>query len=654
MAQPPASPLPTDHAPARGSFSPRAAAGVALAVLLILALTVAVLRWVERTAHREATAAVTQRALTAAQFNVATLRRDLEKHRALPFVLAQDPDLKTALATADPQRLAALNGKLEALAAGTGASVIYAVDRRGLTVASSNWRGPDSFVGENYAFRPYYQGAMAGGAAEHFALGTISRRPGLYLSHRLDDAGGQPLGVVVVKVEFPGLEEDWAHLAEPVFVTNSDGVVLLTSEPGWRFRSMVPLGEAAAEQLRRSLQFGDGTFAPLPIRPFSAAAGGAPARKPPASGEEVRADVPGHPVGDSYLHVALPVPSTHWTFHLLAPSRDERTDIAARMQAQALVVLLLAYIAIATGVYARRRLRRHNAQQAAIRAELTARVQARTAELQAANDQLRAEMEERRQAELRLHAAQEELVQANKLTFLGQIAAGVAHEINQPVAAIRSYADNAGSYLERGEADGARASLARIGALTERIGAITGQLRAFARKGSGAREPTPVDDAIEGALLLLGPRLRTQPVTLVRSGDKGLRVQAERLRLEQVLVNLLQNALDAVAGRDDARIDITTHADGADGADGAGGAGGAEGEHDARVRIEIADNGPGIAPEIAERLFTPFSTSKPEGMGLGLVISRDIVAEFGGTLDTHRRSGTAGGAIFTITLNSAP
>lgn len=631
MAQPPATTLPTDDTPARRSFSPRAAAAVALAVLLMLALTVAVLRLVERPAHREAAAAVTQRALTAAQFNVATLRRDLEKHRALPFVLAQDPDLKTALATGDPQRLAALNRKLEALAAGTGASVIYAVDRRGLAVASSNWRGPDSFVGENYAFRPYYQGAMAGGAAEHFALGTISRRPGLYLSHRLDDAGGQPVGVVVVKVEFPALEEDWAHLAEPVFVTNSDGVVLLTSEPGWRFRSLVPLGEAAAEQLRRSLQFGDATFAPLPIRPFAAA----PASKPLVSGDEVRADVPGHPAGDSYLHVALPVPSTHWTFHLLAPSRAERTGIAARMQAQALVVLLLAYIAIATAVYARRRLRRHNAQQAAIRAELTARVQARTAELQAANDQLRAEMAERRQAELRLHAAQEELVQANKLTFLGQIAAGVAHEINQPVAAIRSYADNAGSYLERGEAEGARSSLVRIGALTERIGAITSQLRAFARKGSGAREPTPVDEAIEGALLLLGPRLRTQTVALVRSGDNGLHVQAERLRLEQVLVNLLQNALDAVAGRDDARIDIATHADGS------------------RVRIEIADNGPGIAPEIVERLFTPFSTSKPEGMGLGLVISRDIVADFGGTLDT-RPGSEGGGAIFTITLNSAP
>lgn len=642
MAQPPASTPQTADTPVR-SLTARFAAGVALAVLLMLALTVAALRLVERTAHREATATVAQRALTAAQFNVATLRRDLEKHRALPFVLAQDPDLKTALATADPQRLAALNGKLEALAAGTGASVIYAVDRRGLAVASSNWRGPDSFVGENYAFRPYYQGAMAGGAAEHFALGTISRRPGLYLSHRLDDAGGQPLGVVVVKVEFPGLEEDWAHLVEPVFVTNSDGVVLLTSEPGWRFRSLVPLGEAAAEQLRRSLQFGDATFAPLPIRPLSAA-GAAPAMQPPikpptqppVSGDEVRADVPGHPAGDSYLHVALPVPSTHWTFHLLAPSRAERTGIAARMQAQALVVLLLTYFAIAIAVYARRRLRRHNAQQAAIRAELTARVQARTAELQAANDQLRAEMEERRQAELRLHAAQEELVQANKLTFLGQIAAGVAHEINQPVAAIRSYADNAGSYLERGEADGARSSLARICALTERIGAITGQLRAFARKGSGAREPTPVDEAIEGALLLLGPRLRTQTVALVRSGDQGLRVQGERLRLEQVLVNLLQNALDAVAGRDDGRIDIATHAD------------------HARVRIEIADNGPGIAPEIAQRLFTPFSTSKAEGMGLGLVISRDIVADFGGTLESRPASEGSGGAIFTITLNSAP
>lgn len=599
----------------------RLAMAIALACACAVALTALCLYWAGRLAEREAIAEVARQARAGAQFHVATLRRDLEKHRALPFVLANDPDLRDALTGPDPGRLLALDAKLRRLAQGTGASVIYLLNRNGLTLAASNYEDVDSFVGENYRFRPYYQRAMVNGAAEHFALGTVSRRPGLYLSHRIDAAPGQILGVVVVKVEFTGIEQDWARLPDPVLVTGEHGVVLLTSEPAWRFRTLAPIDEAVARQLRQSLQFGESAFGTLPMRP---------ALDSVASGAALDADVPGRPAA-RYVHTALAVPTTAWTFHQLTPIADAAAGIRARMQAQALVILLMVYVALAIAMYTRQRLRRHNAQQAAIRAELQARVQARTAQLQAANDQLRAEMDERRHAEQRLHAAQEELVQANKLASLGQIAAGVAHEINQPVAAIRSYADNAGSYLERGDTGSAATSLHRIQALTERIGAITGHLRTFARKGSGAVEPTPIDDAIAGALLLLGPRLQAQGVELARGGATGLRVQASRLRLEQVLVNLLQNALDALIDRPAARIALTVREEGP------------------RVAIDIADNGPGIPAEIAARLFTPFSTSKPEGLGLGLVISRDIVAEFGGTLETRPAPG--GGAVFTMTLN---
>ncbi|TWG86012.1 two-component system C4-dicarboxylate transport sensor histidine kinase DctB [Cupriavidus gilardii J11] len=626
-SSPPSDPS-APYSPSR--ISPRRLAGFAIAAAFAVLLAAAVLYWVDRLAYRQGVDEVARRASRAAHFNVATLRRDLDKHRALPYVLAQDPDLHRAITQGGDARIAALDAKLQRLAEATGASVVYLLDRTGLTIAASNYLQQDSFVGENYRFRPYYQRAIASGAAEHFALGTRSRRPGLYLSHRLDDASGAALGVVVVKVEFNGLEQDWSHLPDPVLVTDPDGVVLLTSEPGWRFRALAPVAEPTARRLRQSLQFGEARFEPLPLdRPPARGAADRGGR-----GDLLRLAAPGRSPDERYVHTAMPVPSTSWTFHQLSPASATLAATRARMQAQAVVVLLLAYFGVGLVAYARRRVRRHNAQQAAVRAELQMRVRERTAALQAANDQLRAEMEERRQAEVRLHLAQEELVQANKLASLGQIAAGVAHEINQPVAAIRTYADNAGSYLERNEPDGARASLSRIGALTERIGAITGHLRAFARKGSGAVEPTAVDDAIDGALMLLGPRMRGLGVTLRRAGRHGLHVMAERLRLEQVLVNLLQNALDAVGDREAPRIDIAVRDAGP------------------CIVIDIADNGPGIAPDIAQRLFTPFSTSKAEGLGLGLVISRDIVADFGGKLE--HRAADSDGAIFTITLNRAP
>lgn len=616
FAVPAVPPLPTG----RRLLAVLAAAG------LLLALTLAILSGVGHLASRQAFDEVAERARVAAQFNVAMLRRDLDKHRALPFVLSRDPDLARALNGPGTVAAAALGPKLEALASGTGASVLYVLDAQGRAVASSNWRAPDSFVGQDYRFRPYYRLAMEGGTAEHFALGTMSRRPGLYLSHRIDDARGRALGVVVVKVEFDGLERDWSGLPDAVFVADRDGVVLLTSVPAWRFSAIAPVDEPTARRLRDGLQFGEAAFAPLPVRPALAAA--------PDPAGPVSADTRVHPRSERFVPVALAVPSTTWTFHLLAPLAQQARDTATRMQSQALVALLLAYGALALTWYRWRRRRRQQAGQAAIRAELEARVRTRTAQLQRTNDQLRAEMAERQQAEARLHAAQEELLQASRLSFLGQISAGVAHEINQPVAAIRGYADNAGTWLERGGADGVRTNLSRICALTERIGAITAELRAFARKGSGAVLPTAVDEAIDGALLLLGPRLRKQAVELSRNGPAGVRAMADRLRLEQVLINLLQNALDAIETQAAQRIAIDVRAE----AD--------------QVHIDIADNGPGIAPAVAQRLFTPFTTSKPEGLGLGLVISRDIVADFGGALDT--RPGPDGGTVFTITLQPAP
>jgi two-component system C4-dicarboxylate transport sensor histidine kinase DctB len=244
-------------------------------------------------------------------------------------------------------------------------------------------------------------------------------------------------------------------------------------------------------------------------------------------------------------------------------------------------------------------------------------------------------MEERQKAEARERTIREELMQANRLASLGQIAAGVAHEINQPVGAIRAYAENGQVFAERGEIGPVKANLAAIAGLTERIGAITDELRAFSRKGTGTVEPTRVAAAIDGTLLLLGSGLRSRGIEVaVDLPPPGLKVLAQRIRLEQVLVNLVQNAIEALDGVKAGTIGIRCEI---------------ESEN---VRIEIEDNGPGIAPEIMARLFVPFTTGKARGLGLGLVICNDIVTEFGGKLVAANRPG--GGACFTVELRRAP
>ena len=227
----------------------------------------------------------------------------------------------------------------------------------------------------------------------------------------------------------------------------------------------------------------------------------------------------------------------------------------------------------------------------------------------------------------------DDLIQAAKLAALGQMAAGLSHELNQPLAAIRSHAHNGALLLERGRPEEARKAIGRIQALTTRAADLIAHLRRFARKPGVVLNPVAVGDTIDTALSLFEPRFEAERVTLARELPAGrLHVHAEEIRLEQVLVNLIANALDAVAGMQDAAIAI--------GARRAG--------H--KVEIWVADNGPGIDRAHLERIFDPFFTTKPvgSGLGLGLSLSYNIIKDLGGTLAVAE-TGPAG-TRFLITL----
>ncbi|UTG96475.1 sensor histidine kinase (plasmid) [Sinorhizobium meliloti] len=558
-----------------------------------------------------------------ASLKASLLRAVVERQRALPLVLADDAAIRGALLSPDRQSLDRINRKLEALATSAEAAVIYLIDRSGVAVAASNWQEPTSFVGNDYAFRDYFRLAVRDGMAEHFAMGTVSNRPGLYISRRVDGPGG-PLGVIVAKLEFDGVEADWQASGKPAYVTDRRGIVLITSLPSWRFMTTKPIAEDRLAPIRESLQFGDAPLLPLPFRKIEAR---------PDGSSTLDALLPGDSTAAAFLRVETMVPSTNWRLEQLSPLKAPLA--AGAREAQLLTLAALVPLLALAALLLRRRqvVAMRSAEERLARNALEASVEERTRDLRMARDRLETEIADHRQTTEKLQAVQQDLVQANRLAILGQVAAGVAHEINQPVATIRAYADNARTFLHRGQTVTAAENMESIAELTERVGAITDELRRFARKGHFAAGPTAMKEVVEGALMLLRSRFagRMDAIRIDLPPD-GLQALGNRIRLEQVLINLLQNALEAIGDSENGAIQVRCKA-------APGG-----------IALTVADNGPGIAADVREELFTPFNTSKEDGLGLGLAISKEIVSDYGGTIEVE--SGPSG-TTFTVNLKKA-
>lgn len=561
--------------------------------LILLAAALGLSGWAAQSAYAAAEGDARQNA----RAHASLLESELQKFRLLPRVLTEFPDVRAGLADKSDAASRRLDRELEQLAARTDAAVIYVIDADGKTIAASNWRAATSFVGQDYRFRPYFRGAMEKGEAELFALGTVSGRPGLFLARRVD-AGGRALGVIVVKVEFDKLEAKWADSPATTLVTDPAGIVVMTSRPGWRFRSFGPISAATQKRLQATRSYGDAALAPIAI-----------------GGDYVRASE------------AVSLPGSR--LRILQPTTPARSSANATARVIFLILLILVGAAI---VMLLRIVERQALRQAAHEA-LEHQVAARTQELREANAELQQASERQAEADRRYRAAREELAQASRLGSIGQITAGVAHEINQPVAAIRSFAENALAYLDREQGDKARGNLGHIVELTARVGAITGELRNFARRAPAPLGPVPLQSSIDGTLLLIGDRLRAAGIALdVAVENPAASVHADRVRLEQVLVNLLQNAADAVQGGAAPRVALHAHGEGP-------------------ILIDVVDNGPGVAAELVPQLFTPFVTGRPDGLGLGLAIASDIMAEFGGSLTLI--PSPLGGAGFRLTLRAA-
>lgn len=561
-----------------------------------------------------------------------SLENLLAKYDFLPGTLELNKDVIALLQQPGDDALRGeVNRYLEQVNRLSKSTTIYIVNLQGVTQAASNWRERDSFVGDDVSFRPYVRDALRREPGGFYGVGTTRGEPGYFFAHGIYH-NGRMLGVATVKVNIEKLEKGWVQGADKVLLADAHGVIFLTSVPEWKYRTLAPLAPEVRRELEASRQYFSHALTPLGMHEVRRIDGG-------ASIVAVPAPVPDTGPHSNMVSQTRSLAPRKWQFVYLsdlAPARaSARNVFLFACLVQALLVMLVLY-ARQRRRLGRQRLRAREDLQRAYD-NLETMVAERTSSLQQMTHNLSEENIVRRKAEQKLRQAQSELVQAAKMAVLGQMSAGITHELNQPLTALRTMADNAKVLIERDRLDEAKTNLATISQLVGRMGLITGQLRQFARKADASLRPVPVAAAITAALFLVERRVERERVNFrmsMRSQD--VHALCDSNRLEQVLVNLFNNALDAMAGSETRELTVGVE------------------RTDERVMIGVADTGPGIPEDIRAHLFEPFFTTKPQGqgLGLGLAISEQIVREFGGVLRVEGADGgrAGGGAKFIIEL----
>ena len=538
-----------------------------------------------------------------------SLEATLARHESLPGLLALDPSLADLLLhPQDPHKLAAANAYLEAVHQRSGGAATFLIDASGLTLAASNWREPHSFIGHNYAFRPYFHDALTRGLGRFYAVGVTTGEPGYFLATPIVQ-NQRPLGVVVLKISLDVIERALTNAADTLLLVDADGVVFLSSHAHLRYRTLAPLPENVSWQLSQTRQYGQQALQPLAERPI-----------PTDSPVPVLVAFNGEPAMERLVH-SRSVGDLGWRVVQLGSPKEARTSALAAGVACAFAA------AFGLGLAAHLRHRRRKREELRrIYDELETRIAERTADLTeqvAALERTKAILRETRDA----------AVQAGKLATLGQMSAGISHELNQPLAALQTFADNARALLDLGRTSEAIDNLDRISQLIERTGRIVRQLKSFARKEAATPHPVTVSAAIEHALLIVEPRRREIGAQIdVATLPPDWQVMAEAGRLEQVLVNLLRNGLDAMHGLAQPLLEVRAQ------------------RLSGAIAITVRDHGPGLDEASCSHLFEPFYTTKPagQGLGLGLAISLTIVQSYNGTLTA--RNAPDGGAEFELRL----
>ncbi len=513
----------------------------------------------------------------------ANLLSELQRNSIVPQLLSRDPSLIGALNSGDfTQSTARLLSFVDEI----GAASLILMDTDGRIVAATNRER----LGENLRNQQSFVDAMR----SNITTFTVDEREeggfSFTYSRRMDD-NGLAIGVVSVGVDLAKLERSWAGISDAVMVLDSTGVAILATEPRWRGRSEE---EAVALQepqtaIERALR-GTPDWSALPIDAYLR--------------------------GEGVLRQEVRVPFQGWRVvsYTTFQSVRERVNGILALEIMGFAILLAGLFWFLS--------RRSN---------LAARMfQRESAELRQLNRRLQQEIAEREKVEKDLEVAEQTVAQTSKLAALGEMSAAVSHELNQPLAAMKTYLAGARLLISRERPDEAVVAVQRIDGLIERMGAITKQLKSYARKGGDTLQPVDVKDAILSSLAMMEPQLRQRQVAISRMlPDHSVMIYADRMRLEQVIINLLRNALDATKTSAEPSVEVLL----------------AQGDV---VRLSVRDNGVGIKE--LDELFEPFYTTKEagDGTGLGLAISSGIVSDFGGRLTA--RNAIKGGAVFEVEL----
>ncbi|MEJ6401915.1 sensor histidine kinase [Yoonia sp. 2307UL14-13] len=497
--------------------------------------------------------------------------------------LARDPELITALVDTNYSLSTA---RLLSFVDDFGASSLMLLDRDGRAVAATD----RNRIGEFHRSEPYFINAQR---ATQTIYTTHKDEDGAFsfVYSRRIELDGEFLGVITVGLDVPTLERGWAGFSDAVIVTDSDGTIIMATEPKWRglAEDDALTRQSAPSAIERAIRLTQG-WAALPADAYLS--------------------------GEAVLRREARVPHQGWkmvSFTAYSSVRERVNGILAlEVMGFALILAVAFYL-----------MSRKTASRLVF-------FQRESAELRALNRRLQREIAEREKVEKTLQVAEQTIAQSSKLAALGEMSAAVSHELNQPLAAMKTYLAGARLLLQRKRPDEALSSFQRIDDLLERMGAITRQLKSYARKGSDAFEPVDTRAAVSSALAMMEPQLKTRAVNIIRTlPNEPVMILGDRLRLEQVIINLLRNAFDATKSASNPTIEILL----------------AAGE---KVSLQIRDNGPGI--ENLNELFEPFYTTKEpgDGVGLGLAISSGIVNDLNGRLTA--RNAVDGGAIFEVQL----
>ncbi len=506
---------------------------------------------------------------------------ELKRASIVPQLLARDPLLIGALNAEDHKQSSA---RLISYVEEIGAASLMLLDITGRTVASTD----RNRIGSDHKEDAYFVDAL-NTPQTVFTISNSGPGSQTFSYSRKVESSGIPIGVIVVEVDLRQFESSWAGISDAVFVTDSQGVIVLASEPKWRGRS-----EKEALAVRS---------VPSAIQ-----------RAIQATADWVTLPTDAFVLGDGVMRQETRIPFQGWTMI------SYTTFVSVRQRVNGVLALEImgfaVFLALAFYVMSRK---------AMLRSLI---FQQESADLRQLNDRLQREIAEREKAEKNLQVAEQTLAQSSKLAALGEMSAAVSHELNQPLAAMKTYLAGARLLLRRQRAEEAVSSFQRIDDLIERMGVITKQLKSYARKGGEGLSPVDLREAVNSALSMMEPQLKQRHVKINKTLPREpLLAMGDRVRMEQVIINLFRNALDATKTVADPQIDILL----------------AAGE---TATLTVRDNGEGI--EDLDCLFEPFYTTKQpgDGVGLGLAISSGIVSDLGGRLTA--RNGRFGGAVFEV------